>query len=734
VPELSAAEPAASSLPPSRREAEASPRSPLLASIVVGLSEGAAAYLVVQSLALWIKGHTEHVETALYIAAFGGILPGSILSSLRWGRRLAAEQLATVASLDVLGLMVFLAAARLGGGVVPVLFCGGAAVLAGNRLVAGRTGRLSLRPTRPVPLQLALVSLLFVTLALFLPSNAYTVRRFVLSLAACGVLLALYALVRTPRARIPRALDIAAILLIGSLAFDVFFWAGWLVDPQNSHVGPVNELLHGRTMLVDDFSQYGVGDMYFVAAFFTLVPIGYGTFSLLVSALAALQLAVLYVIVRVAGRSFLLAVLASAVAIVFVIFGQLESFVVYPMTGALRFGPPYVVILLEVLAPGRPARSRALRSASILVVALASLWSLETFVYTAGTYLAIAGVEAAVAPSPWREALRRRLLPVAGWVLAFQFVFTFATKGASGSWPDWAGYVDYVRLFSTGRFGTLPVNSWSPGFLLAALCLASAVLLSALVIRRQPIVRSRPELFVALAGSTAFAILAFTYFLGRSHPNNLHHVAPPAIVLCALWLSVLAEPGFRELPVLRVGFAAVALWSALLLIAGSWKEVQAKWTHSALGTFVGVSPSALVNRVNALASNPAIDPRAQEGANLLAGFDPASSRSLVLLEPNLTTEVLVRAERGNALPIPTLAQEELLPRLVRRVVGAVPGLPPGTIMLTQTGYLGEQPSPGVVPVLTEQAVWQVRARFVLRTLKTVDGLAVVRLVRTRAQP
>src|SRR5207247_141403 len=108
-------------------------------------------------------------------------------------------------------------------------------------------------------------------------------------------------------------------------------------------------------------------------------------------------------------------------------------------------------------------------------------------------------------------------------------------------------------------------------------------------------------------------------------------------------------------------------------------------------------------------------------------FDPGRSRSLVLLEPNLTTEVLMRAKRGNALPIPTLAQEELVPRLVRVVVDAVPRLAPGTIMLTHTGYLAEQPGANPAAVLTEQAVWQVRADFGLRTVETVDGMAVVRL-------
>jgi hypothetical protein len=524
--------------------------------------------------------------------------------------------------------------------------------------------------------------------------------------------------------------DVVAILLIAATVWDVFFWDGWMVDNHNYYLGPVNEVLHGRTLLVDVFAQYGVGVIYLLAGLFSLIPIGYGTFALVLSALTVLEFALTYAIVRIAGRSQPIAVLATAVAIVYVIYGQIQSFVAYPSTGPLRFGLPYVVILLEVFAARSAARTASFRLASVIVTALASLWSFETFAYTLAAFLAITALEAVADREAVREVARRRLLPLVGLVVLSQVLFAVGTRAASGGWPRWGTYLDYIRLYSVQGFYTLRVTPWSSGLLLAGVCFASALLLALVAVRRPALVRVRRDLFAALAGSTAFAILAFTYFIGRSHPNNLHHVAPPAIMTCALWLCLLAEQRAGLVPALRLGLFAVAVWSAFMLVDGSRGELEAKWTLSALGTLVADGPSTLGDRVSFLAARPAIIPQAPDAVSLLRVFDPGGSRSLVLLEPELTTEVLLRAKRGNALPIATPPQDIVLPAAVRHVLAAVPRLRPGTVMLADQRYLAAAPGSDPSPSLTELAVWQVRRFFTLRTLaESRGGLVVAELER-----
>ncbi|MGI8572768.1 MAG: hypothetical protein ACR2L9_09135, partial [Solirubrobacteraceae bacterium] len=83
-------------------------------------------------------------------------------------------------------------------------------------------------------------------------------------------------------------------------------------------IGPANQLRAGGVLLVNSpISQYGVGMLYFLAGWFHLVPISYGSFGALDGILTALFSAAGYLVLRFAGTSRLLAasVLALAVAV-----------------------------------------------------------------------------------------------------------------------------------------------------------------------------------------------------------------------------------------------------------------------------------------------------------------------------------------------------------------------------------------------------------------------------------
>jgi hypothetical protein len=713
------------------RPAESALRSdtPVLGAFAVALAEGAAAFLAACSLLLLTVGHTENVEFALYLVGFCGALPLSLASAL-WRRgSLTPGELGALGSLDAAALALVLGVGRLVDAGPRAFLLAGVAVLALSELAAGQFRRaLAVASARALGFGWLVVPLFVVAALAFLPSSTYDSRGFWLAFPVALLLAALGAGAGVLSPHRPAVVvDVVAILLIAATVCDVFFWDGWMIDNHNYYLGPVNELLHGRVLLVDVFAQYGVGVIYLLAGLFSLIPIGYGTFALVLSALTVIEFALIYAVVRIAGRSQPIAILATAVAIVFVIYGQIQSFVAYPSTGPLRFALPYVVILLEVLSARSTTSTRSFRQASVAVTALASLWSFETFAYTLAAFLAISAFGAVADREAVGDVARRRLLPLVGLVALFQVLFAVGTRAASGGWPRWGTYLDYIRLYSVQGFYTLPVTPWSPGFLLAGTCFASALLLALVAVRWPDLVLVRRDLFVALAGSTAFAILAFTYFVGRSHPNNLHHVAPPAILACALWLCLLAEQRVRFVPALRLALFAVAVWSAFMLVDGSRGELEAKWTHSALGTLVADGPSALGDRISFLAGRPAIIPQAPDAVLLLRVFDPGSSRSLVLLEPEVTTEVLLRANRGNALPIATPPQDIVLPAAVRHVLAAVPRLRPGTIMLADSRYLAAAPASDPNPSLTELAVWQVRRFFTVRTLAESRGLVVAQL-------
>ena len=63
-------------------------------------------------------------------------------------------------------------------------------------------------------------------------------------------------------------------VLLALLAWDVSFQI--LTSHQDFYLGPANDLRHGRYMLVDNYSQYGVGVFYFLEAILAPLPFGFG--------------------------------------------------------------------------------------------------------------------------------------------------------------------------------------------------------------------------------------------------------------------------------------------------------------------------------------------------------------------------------------------------------------------------------------------------------------------------
>src|SRR3712207_1083134 len=89
--------------------------------------------------------------------------------------------------------------------------------------------------------------------------------------------------------------------LLAAAAFHLAYPGANSAHHYGFYLGPVNDVMHGRTLLVDVFSQYGVGVIYALAGFFEVVGLGYGAFWLLLASLAALLAAALYAIVVLGG-------------------------------------------------------------------------------------------------------------------------------------------------------------------------------------------------------------------------------------------------------------------------------------------------------------------------------------------------------------------------------------------------------------------------------------------------
>lgn len=751
--------------------------------MAVQLGVGVALALAVLAAASLGEG-TIPKQEVVYIVCFGACLPAGFLAGGQLAGALAARRspaaVWALVELGAVGMSAVVLAARLasalGSSSAPVLIAGLASWTVAVTLAARRPSFLERFAAGWAARQrlawgVAAAGAVLIVVALLPPRSLRPGPLALSLLAAAGLtLVASRWPTRGPRPGWVRVLDLvaaAAIVLVvvdalgylQDLPYDPFALVPLiqrrppgLLDTsvvqafaqqlhEDFYLAPVNDVLHGRPMLVDTYSQYGAGAFYFLAAWFKLAPLGYGPLGLLSGVMTGAQYACAYATLRVAGCRPPVAVVALGAALVALVFGAYGSLTAYPSAGGLRFLWAYALILVVVAGVRWPAWRGRARAAAVAMLAVSAVWSLEAMVYGVTVVAAAAGFDALASGGEPRARWRRFGLGVTGVVgvcAAANLLLALAILASTGRWPDWRPYLAFFTAYGGGDVTALRTplaHAWSAGFGVGAIYFASAIGLVNATVRCPRLVRERRAALAAVALCTAFGIVGLSYWVTHSIPDALLPVALPAIMVVALWVVLVRDLGVGLPPVARVGVLTFGLWLAALAVVFAWPEAAPKWRRSALWQALP-GPPALRENVRRLWNSPRIDPRSAEAEALLARYLPGPQRVPVLMEPDLTVETLVRTRRANALPIGDLLQDALIRRHVEpRLDRAIDRLRPGTRMLVQL-----RPDPRAVPLegsesLLQAALARVRRRFELRVIATSrSGLSIVRLAPPARPP
>lgn len=721
-------------------------------------------------------------ETALYLAAFGIALPVGLYAGPKLTRWITegpnAEAMSGLAALLACGLAAVVVLLRLS----DVFAWGGGfgALLAGVTVwwIAAAAIIVRAARTRPWPALLRVVrsaQRIWAAAALLGLGAVLTVAHFPsvspvpLVAGALGVAVVLYlfasgrSLPWTGRRwRIAADALMAGVLLLAipdlvivmpeapAPGFAERFTDLTIQFHQDFLLGPANQLLGGGTMLVDTSSQYGVGSIDFVAGWFVLLPIGYGTLGLLDGALTGLYFLAGFLTLRLCAVSRLLSGSALVVAVIGLVYNREYPVGSIVQEGPLRFGLPLILILAVVAAERWPGRRTVLRAVALAVLGLSSIWAMEMLAYTAATLAVLLATEAYLLPRGRMRWLARQAALALAFCVAAHLLFAAGTLLGSGELPEWGQYLVYLRAFVLGDVGDITYDfaRWSPGLAVGAGYLASAVALGlALRLKPRPFENDRVTL-LALAGTTGYGIAFLSYFVDRSAPHVLVYVCLPLLLSGTLWLSTLVAQRRSGPSRAAVGALAFSLCLALILLTGAWPRLGPRFEQSALAHAVPGVKSARA-AFDRLEDFPRFDPRSLAGERLLARFMPEERSSLVLVKPGLDIELLMHSGRSNALPLPNAIQysfvgSDKLPALRETVAELEPGR---RMLLDQAQLVGLalfKRSPGsigpltqVPPIGTPTTPLQVRTlaeidrRFRLRPVHNGGGFVVVQLEARR---
>jgi hypothetical protein len=230
-----------------------------------------------------------------------------------------------------------------------------------------------------------------------------------------------------------------------------------------------------------------------------------------------------------------------------------------------------------------------------------------------------------------------------------------------------------------------------------------------------------------VAGVTVLGALTFTYFLGRSHPNNLFHVSPPGVVLLFVWLGVLRGV-VAERFLVAVATACVCFFGAFV-IAGEGSAIKVKYPTTPLAAVLGDGPS-LGSDLQVLWNDPVVDPDAAHVAQFVAAHRPPGAPVTILLTPSVQSEALLRLGAANAVGTTNPCQDSFSTRGTARAASGVAELAPGGILVTTVG-----PEDDVLLPIQQYTLALLRARFVTHVVATDGGgveLLAMTALRARA--
>ena len=693
------------------------------------LAEAVFGVAFVCTVVIVLFGQSKSTERLGYTLAAVVVVPASLV--LAWRRKGAPERerrgpSGAVVTLAVTAAVLCIAKLASSSHTSLELLLG----LVGGRMVAALGLRLADRREMRTPRLLSVVPVLLVIAAVpFVPAATLTFANITFAAICCAGIVGLGALMRARPQPARRVVDVAAVSLCTLLVFFLGPPALEMALNQNYYLGPTIDVLHGHPVLVSTFSQYGFGMFDALAAFFSVAPIGYGTFTLLLSALTALLFAAVYVVLRLATSSQLIAIAGLAVAVAINIFGTTFYYTYFPSTGVLRFGLVWLVILLSVGASRSSGHKRLLDFLVVVVVGVAATWSGEAAIYCLGAACAIACLDAATLdaePGVRFGAAIRGVARVLAASVCGVLIFTGLTRAATGVWPHWSSYLEFIRLYTTGGLGLLPIGAWSPGLAVGALYVASAVTLVALAVLRPALVRERYVAFRAIAGLTAMGSLVFTYYLGRAAPTNLIHISPPAVALLFVWAGI-ANATLTSRRTATIAIAATMFLGALA-IAGERDNVARKYPRTALAALLGRS-SSVATQLRSMWHNPVVDPEAAHVTRFVSSLGRGKAPLIVLLYPSVESEVLLRLDRGNAVGTSNPCQESFSAGATLRVAAGVHALRTGGVLITSAA----SSDAGQLLPIQHYTLALIRARFTMRQIGA-DGRGLKAFVLAAPAP
>ncbi len=295
------------------------------------------------------------------------------------------------------------------------------------------------------------------------------------------------------------------------------------------YLAPLYAVLAGGQMLWDVPSQYGFGVILLPASIAKVFDLkGVDAFGLVAASLAFMTTGLLFYFLAFRAKisPLLSALVACAVSLFFAGWlPDLKGPIAYPSVSGSRFLPSLIALLCAMRVVSGKERGRGLWAAlMVLFSVLAFIWSSESLLYTLAPLSLFICLK--LATTFRRPYFEKSLLPEVLLGLAGVSVFICVYAFLSGAPLDLLGFYEYATLYASS-FGTLPIqfDEFTAFYIFS---LAFSYFFARLAVNR-----SVPGSFSGLV-FFAYLWLVSTYYVARSHPNNVSNIVTWEMIVMTL--------------------------------------------------------------------------------------------------------------------------------------------------------------------------------------------------------
>lgn len=375
--------------------------------------------------------------------------------------------------------------------------------------------------------------------------------------------------------------DLCVAFAIAYAVFGIVTYPISFAFDRDFYMGPINDVIHGKTLLVDSMSQYGILSIYSLALLFKIpgIHLTYGNFELLVTISFIAGYILIYLLLRRWLRNLLIPIFGIFFIVLQHYFVNLYNPILSPQCFFLRFGwwIPVMFLLLirtRLATGGRNHLRWILRSVELLFVAIAFFWILDAGIFVLGAYIVAIFVEEFYVRSGGNLKIRDllfRMAQIIAMLIAMLIVLFVAisilTFVRSHQWPYWYKYIQYSLTFGAGGLSLVRMPVTGLWVVFVAVYLLSAIyIMVKLFFGGGKTERDLP----IISFITAYGILQFGYYVGESRAATLHTlVIAPIMIICWFMLKglhfALSGDGraFLNRNVLKV--SSISLFVILLL-------------------------------------------------------------------------------------------------------------------------------------------------------------------------